>query len=62
MYVCICNALSEASIRDSAGAGARSVREIYQSLGVQPQCGKCIPQIRAMVAGRERETAPAAVS
>ena len=60
MYICICNALSEASIRDSAGAGARSVRQVYESLGVRPQCGKCIPLIRAMVSGEERE--PAAVA
>ncbi|HUI18467.1 MAG TPA: (2Fe-2S)-binding protein [Alphaproteobacteria bacterium] len=49
MYVCICNALNEASIRDTAGAGARSVQEVYDALGVRPQCGKCIPVIRDMV-------------
>jgi bacterioferritin-associated ferredoxin len=49
VYVCICNALSEASIRDTAEAGARSVRAVYDALGVRPQCGKCIPVIRAMV-------------
>ena len=59
MYICICNALSEASIRDKAEAGARSVRQVYEAHGVRPQCGKCIPLIRAMVAGEAREPAAA---
>ena len=59
MYVCICNALSEAAIRDKAGAGARSVQEVYEALGVRPQCGKCIPVIRDMVHDDARAAAGA---
>jgi bacterioferritin-associated ferredoxin len=59
VYVCICNALSEASIRDKAEAGARSVREVYNALGVRPQCGKCIPVIRDMVRADARAAAGA---
>ncbi len=58
MYVCICNALSESRIRESTSAGAASVEEVYDLLGVRPQCGKCIPLIRDMVRQTSARAAP----
>ena len=44
MYVCICNALNENTVREAArkNRGSRSVIKVYQTLGVKPQCGKCL--------------------
>lgn len=43
MYVCICNALSERKIRESASQNGpvRAVADIFRSLGAEPECGKC---------------------
>jgi bacterioferritin-associated ferredoxin len=49
MYVCICNGISDRTVRAAVAAGCRSVSQVYQSVGERPQCGKCVHQIRAMV-------------
>ncbi len=41
MYVCICKQITCGQIRAAAGAGANSVRDLKQQLGVASQCGKC---------------------
>jgi bacterioferritin-associated ferredoxin len=43
MYVCICNALSERKIRESANQNGpvRAVGDIFRALGAEPECGKC---------------------
>lgn len=44
MYVCICNALSEKTVRETARrvSGAKSASEFFRCLGTAPQCGKCV--------------------
>jgi bacterioferritin-associated ferredoxin len=41
MYVCICSAVTDRQIRDSAEDGASSLRDLRQRLGVASQCGRC---------------------
>lgn len=41
MYVCLCNGITESQIRDAVTAGASSLRELGQCLGVASCCGKC---------------------
>ncbi|MEX0809773.1 MAG: hypothetical protein WD044_13690 [Dongiaceae bacterium] len=48
MYVCICNALKEAEARRVA-PDCVAEHEIYGQLGCAPQCGRCIPQMRAIL-------------
>jgi bacterioferritin-associated ferredoxin len=55
MYICLCNALTDRDVRNSAEGGC-SVAMVYRSLGCEPRCGKCVPFVRQML----RETAPAA--
>jgi len=43
MYVCLCNGLTDRQVRGVAGAAGCSTARAYRSLGVRPQCGKCIP-------------------
>jgi len=52
MYVCLCNALTDRDVRNSA-QGSCSVAMVYRALGCEPQCGKCVPFVRQML----RETA-----
>ena len=61
MYVCICNALKEAEARRVAPA-CLAEHEIYGQLGCAPQCGRCIPQMRAiLIEERVTTIAPASV-
>jgi bacterioferritin-associated ferredoxin len=41
VYVCICNAVNERSVRQAIVRGCRTVGEVYRGCGVRPQCGKC---------------------
>jgi len=49
MFVCLCNGFTERQVRECLDNGARSVAGVYRCLG-KPQCGKCIGQVREMVA------------
>ena len=42
MIVCVCNAITEAEVRDAARAGAASPSEAYACLGCEPHCGCCL--------------------
>ena len=41
MYICICNAVTQRQVEESAKAGATSVEELTASLGVGAGCGRC---------------------
>ena len=41
MYICICNAITQRQVEESAQAGIRSVDELASSLGVGTGCGRC---------------------
>lgn len=42
MYVCVCSAVTDGQIREAAQAGARTVRELREDLGVAAECGRCV--------------------
>ena len=48
MYICLCNALTDRDVRAHSETGC-SVSMVYQALGCQPQCGKCVPMVRQML-------------
>ena len=56
MYICLCNSLTDRDVRANCDGGS-SVAMVYQALGCEPQCGKCVPFVRQML----REQASAAV-
>lgn len=41
MYVCLCNGVTDNSIRGAVEEGARSWREVREATGCATQCGKC---------------------
>lgn len=50
MYVCICNALNERSVREAVRRHRPSrVSDVYRCLGVTPICGKCAGRIRDLL-------------
>lgn len=56
MIICSCNVLSEeqilAALERSARVKSRAPGEAYRCLGCAPQCGRCLPSVRALL---ERE-------
>ncbi|MDX1454366.1 MAG: bacterioferritin-associated ferredoxin [Gammaproteobacteria bacterium] len=50
MYVCICNAVTDSTIREEARSGCCSLRELSQSTGCGTTCGKCARQAREILA------------
>ncbi len=49
MYICLCNGLTDRDLREHRAGEACSVAMVYRALGVQPQCGKCVPFVRRML-------------
>lgn len=41
MFICLCNGVSEASIRDAVAGGARTLQDLSACLGVATGCGGC---------------------
>ncbi len=41
MYVCICNAISEKSVKEAVANGARTLADLQAQLGVATSCGCC---------------------
>lgn len=53
MYVCVCNGLTTRQVC-AAAARCSSIGAVYRFLGVSPQCGKCIPSMRAAVKAQQQ--------
>jgi bacterioferritin-associated ferredoxin len=49
MYICLCNALSDASIRQAVRDGASRPREVYVRCGCPAQCGGCTRTILEII-------------
>ena len=43
MYVCLCNALTDADVRQAVlTCGARRPAEVFSACGCRAQCGSCV--------------------
>ena len=56
VYVCICNAIREATLRTAARACPGDADAVYGWLGKTPQCGQCLDDATAILI-EERESA-----
>lgn len=55
MYICLCNGMTDAQIRDAVAAGANRPKEVYCACGGHAQCGNCTATILTMIrAGGEK--------
>lgn len=50
MYVCVCNAITCRTVRKTVEEGAASVGGVFKAAGKKPQCGRCFPMVRSMIA------------
>ncbi|MCR6663629.1 MAG: (2Fe-2S)-binding protein [Luteimonas sp.] len=58
MYVCICNGVTEADIRNAAAGGCGSMAELTMRTGAGACCGSCVEMASEMLdAHRPRATA-----
>ena len=56
VYVCICNAIRETTLRTAARACPGDADAVYEALGKRPQCGQCLDDAAAILI-EEREIA-----
>lgn len=49
MYICLCQAVTDEEIRGAVREGARCVKTLEIGLGVSTQCGKCKPEVKAIL-------------
>ena len=49
MYVCICNAIREAEVRELARAGVRTAGEAYERCGCAPVCTECTAHMQEVL-------------
>lgn len=50
MYVCVCHAIRCRDVKDAAGEGACRAADVFRRMQCKPQCGRCLPTIRSMLA------------
>jgi bacterioferritin-associated ferredoxin len=49
MYVCNCNGVRERDADRAIAAGAMTPRAVLRACGVDPQCGRCLPELAARI-------------
>lgn len=58
MYVCNCNGLTQKQVKQAIEDQPRDVMSVYKYYDCQPQCGRCVREIREMLSeAREAEAA-----
>ena len=52
MIICSCNVLSDHAVRSvhAVPAAPRTAAQVHRCLGCSPECGRCAPTIRRIVA------------
>ncbi|MBO0852388.1 MAG: (2Fe-2S)-binding protein [Nocardia sp.] len=58
MYICICNAVSQADVHSHVAAGACSTKQLKQACGWKPGCGTCTSRLSEEIC--RAQTSPAA--
>lgn len=58
MIVCLCNAVSDRTIRQSVREGARTVSEVRRSCRAGRGCGQCRFQVAEIIAESSSACAP----
>jgi len=54
MYVCICNAVTERTIREAAESGVRTMSELSRRTGCADCCGSCADLANEILAEAHR--------
>ncbi len=51
MFVCVCNAITEAQVRECVAEGANTLEDLQIDLGVASCCGTCAETARSYLPG-----------
>ncbi len=49
MYVCNCNGIREREVQGAIDSGARRPADVFRHCGTEPQCAKCVCDMRRMI-------------
>ncbi len=49
MYVCNCNGIRERDVQAAIEAGANKPVEVFRHCQTEPQCAKCVCDMRCMI-------------
>ncbi len=49
MYICVCNAVTDGQLRAAIKNGVCTRRQLTHCFGVGKDCGKCNPDIKALL-------------
>ena len=50
MYICVCNAIRETELRDTAQVLPGDAEALYAELGKTPQCCQCLEEADELIA------------
>ncbi len=62
MYVCICNAIREADLRDTARRTCGDAESVYATMGKRPDCRQCLDEADELIAEERRRSRPQTVA
>jgi bacterioferritin-associated ferredoxin len=54
MYVCNCNGIREREVHAAINAGATRPSDVFRHCQTQPQCAKCVCDMRRMIQSAEQ--------
>ncbi|MCB1755890.1 MAG: (2Fe-2S)-binding protein [Gammaproteobacteria bacterium] len=49
MYICVCHAISEKTVKQHLGKGVSSLGELRRILGCRSSCGQCTCYLQSMI-------------
>jgi len=53
VYVCNCNGIRERQVRAAVSGGCRRPAEVFRHCNSEPQCAKCVCDMRRLIQGHE---------
>lgn len=55
MFVCVCHALNDKSIKDAFDAGSTTVEDVFSFHSCKAKCKICIPEIREKLVSLKKD-------
>jgi bacterioferritin-associated ferredoxin len=62
MYVCVCNAIRETDLRETARRTCGDAESVYAALGKRPDCRQCLDEADEMIAEERLRGRPQTVA
>lgn len=62
MYICVCNAIRECELRETARRTGGDAESVYAALGKRPNCGHCLSEADEVIFEERNCAAPTTVA